>query len=53
MALPPIVALVITTVSVNRLVGQRQHALLQNVFVTQGSKLLETITAMERNARQY
>ena len=53
MALPPIVALVIKTVSVNRQVGQRHHALLQNVFVTHFTTQHETITAMERNARQY
>lgn len=54
MALPLVVGLVISTISVDRLVGQSQNALLQSVMVTQGSQLLvETITAMERNARQY
>ena len=53
-ALPLIVALVITTVSVDRLVTQGQSALLQSVLVTQGSQsLVEAIKAMERNARQY
>jgi len=53
-ALPLIVALVIATVSVDRLVTHSQHALLQSVLVTQGSQVLvEAITAMERNARQY
>ncbi|MEA2093341.1 MAG: HAMP domain-containing sensor histidine kinase [Pseudomonadota bacterium] len=53
-ALPLIVALVIATVSVDRLVSQSQHTLLQSVLVTQGSQVLvEAITAMERNARQY
>jgi two-component system sensor histidine kinase GlrK len=53
-ALPLVAGLVISTVSVDRLVGQSQNALLQSVMVTQGSQLLvETITAMERNARQY
>jgi two-component system sensor histidine kinase GlrK len=52
--LPLIVALVITTISVDRLVTQGQTALLQSVLVTQGSQqLLEAIKAMERNARQY
>ena len=53
-ALPLIVALVYTTISVDRLVSQSQHTLLQSVLATQGSQLLvEAITAMERNARQY
>ena len=53
-ALPLVAGLVISTVSVDRLVGQSQNVLLQSVMVTQGSQLLvETITAMERNARQY
>jgi two-component system sensor histidine kinase GlrK len=53
-ALPLIVALIIATVSLDRLVSQSQHTLLQSVLVTQGSQVLvETITAMERNARQY
>ena len=53
-ALPLVAGLVISTVSVDRLVGQSQNALLQSVMVTQGSQLLvEAITAMERNARQY
>ncbi len=53
-ALPLIVALVVATVSVDRLVTHGQQALLQSVFVTQGSQVLvEAIKAMERNARQY
>jgi two-component system sensor histidine kinase GlrK len=53
-ALPLVAGLIISTVSVDRLVGQSQNALLQSVLVTQGSQLLvEAITAMERNARQY
>ena len=53
-ALPLVAGLVISTVSVDRLVGQSQNALLQSVLVTQGSQILvEAITAMERNARQY
>jgi two-component system sensor histidine kinase GlrK len=53
-ALPLLAGLVISTVSVDRLVGQSQNALLQSVLVTQGSQILvEAITAMERNARQY
>jgi two-component system sensor histidine kinase GlrK len=53
-ALPLVVALVIATVSVERLVTHGQQALLQSVFVTQGSQVLvETVKAMERNARQY
>jgi len=53
-ALPLVVGLVISTVSVDRLVGQSQNALLQSVLVTQGSQVLvEAITAMERHARQY
>ena len=54
MALPLVAGLVISTVSVDRMVGQSQNALLQSVLVTQGSQVLvEAITAMERNARQY
>ena len=53
-ALPLIVALVVVTVSVDRLMSHSQHALLQSVLITQGSQVLvETITAMERNASQY
>lgn len=53
-ALPLIIALVNTTLSVDRLVTRGQQALLQSVFVTRGSQVLvEAITAMERNARQY
>ena len=52
--LPLIIALVVATVAVDRMVGHSQHALLQSVLVTRGSQeLVETITAMERNARQY
>jgi two-component system sensor histidine kinase GlrK len=53
-ALPLIAALVLATLSVDRLVIHSQHALLQGVLVTQGTQVLvEAITAMERNARQY
>ena len=53
-ALPLIIALVFATVSVDRLVNQSQHNLLQSVLATLGSQVLvEAITAMERNARQY
>ncbi len=53
-ALPLIVALVVATVSVDRLVTHGQQALLESVFATQGSQtLIEAIKAMERNARQY
>lgn len=52
--LPLIVALLFTTISVDRLVTQGQTAILQSVLVTQASQqLLESIKAMERNARQY
>jgi two-component system sensor histidine kinase GlrK len=52
--LPLVAALVIATMSVDRLVTHGQQALLQSVFVTQGSQVLvETVRAMERNARQY
>ena len=53
-ALPLIVALAVATISVDRLVTHGQQALLQSVFITQGSQVLvEAIKAMERNARQY
>jgi two-component system sensor histidine kinase GlrK len=52
--LPLIAALVIATISVDRLVTHGQQALLQSVFATQASQVLvETVKAMERNARQY
>lgn len=52
--LPLIAALVNNTLSVDRLVTHGQQALLRSVFVTQGSQVLvETVKAMERNARQY
>ena len=53
-ALPLIIALVFATISVDRLVRQSQHTLLQSVMATLSSQvLIEAITAMERNARQY
>ena len=53
-ALPLIVALVVVTVSVDRLMSHSQHTLMQSVLITQGSQVLvETVTAMERNASQY
>lgn len=53
-ALPLIAALVVATISVERLVTHGQQALLQSVFVTQASQeLVEAVRAMERNARQY
>ena len=52
--MPLVVGLVIATVSVDRMVGQSENALLQSVLATQGSQILvEAITAMERNASQY
>jgi len=53
-ALPLIIGLVYATISVDRLVNQSQQNLLQGIFVTQSSQaLIEAVTAMERNARQY
>jgi two-component system sensor histidine kinase GlrK len=53
-ALPLIIGLVFATISVDRLVNQSQETLLQSVFITQSSQsLIEAVTAMERNARQY
>ncbi|NNG12811.1 MAG: HAMP domain-containing protein [Halobacteria archaeon] len=53
-ALPLIIALVVATVAVDRLVTESQHALFQSVQVTQDTQiLLESLTAMERNVRQY
>ena len=52
--LPLMVALVHATYSVDRLVAQGQRALFATVRATQNSQVLvESITAMERNARQY
>jgi two-component system sensor histidine kinase GlrK len=51
---PLMAALIHTTWSVDRLVAQGQRALFATVRATQNVQLLvETITAMERNARQY
>ena len=53
-ALPLIIALVVATVAVDRLVTESQHALFQSVQVTQDTQiLLESLTAMERTVRQY
>ncbi|GMQ87197.1 MAG: HAMP domain-containing sensor histidine kinase [Gammaproteobacteria bacterium] len=52
--LPLMAALIHTTWSVDRLVVQGQRALFATVRATQNVQLLvESITAMERNARQY
>jgi len=52
--LPLIVALIHATYSVDQLVAQGQHALFETVRATQSSQVLvESITDMERNARQY
>ncbi|HHH45215.1 MAG TPA: HAMP domain-containing protein [Gammaproteobacteria bacterium] len=52
--MPLMAALVHATWSVDRLVAQGQRALFATVRATQNVQLLvETITAMERNARQY
>jgi two-component system sensor histidine kinase GlrK len=52
--MPLVVGLVNATVSVDRMVGESENALLQSVLATQGSQILvEAITAMERNASQY
>ena len=54
MALPLIAALVVATVSVDRLMSHSQRTLFQSVLITQSSQVLvEAITAMERNASQY
>ncbi len=51
---PLLAALVHATWSVDKLVEQGQRALFATVRATQSSQLLvEAITAMERNARQY
>jgi two-component system, NtrC family, sensor histidine kinase GlrK len=53
-ALPLIAALITGSIYVNRLAGQSQQALVQVVQATQTSRtLVEQITAMERNARQF
>ena len=52
--IPLMAALIHATWSVDRLVAQGQRALFDTVRATQNVQLLvETITAMERNARQY
>jgi len=52
--LPLIVALIHATYSVDQLVAQGQRALFATVRATQSSQVLvESITDMERNARQY
>lgn len=53
-AVPLMVALVNAALSVDRLANQSQRAVYQAVQVTQNSQaLVEAVTAMERNARQY
>jgi len=53
-AVPLVAALLFATFSVDRLVAQGQHALFEMVRATQSNQLLaETITDMERSARQY
>ncbi len=53
-AVPLMVALVNAALSVDRLANQSQRAVYQAVQATQNSQgLVEAITAMERNARQY
>ncbi|MGD8842412.1 MAG: histidine kinase, partial [Gammaproteobacteria bacterium] len=52
--LPLLAALIHVTYEVDRLVAQGQRALFATVRATQSSQLLvEAITDMERNARQY
>ena len=52
--MPLMAALIHATWSVDKLVAQGQRALFDTVRATQNVQLLvETITAMERNARQY
>jgi two-component system sensor histidine kinase GlrK len=52
--LPLIVALIHATYAVDQLVAQGQRALFETVRATQSSQVLvESITDMERNARQY
>lgn len=53
-AVPLMVALVNAALSVDRLANQSQRAVYQAVRATQNSQaLVEAVTAMERNARQY
>ena len=53
-ALPLIIALVRATFHVNKLAAQSQQAVARAVQITQGSRMLvEQITAMERQARQF
>ncbi len=53
-AVPLMVALVNAALSVDRLANQSQRAVYQAVQATQTSQaLVEAVTAMERNARQY
>ena len=53
-ALPLMSALIGAAVYVDRLATQSQQAVLQAVMITQYSRMLvEQITTMERNARQY
>jgi len=53
-AIPLVVAVVFGVVYVDRLTGQSERLVLQGVKVTRTSrKLLNIITDMERNARQY
>ena len=53
-AFPLILGLVYAAASLGRLTQQSEHAVYQSVEITQNSwLLLDALTAMERNARQY
>ncbi|HUO43526.1 MAG TPA: HAMP domain-containing sensor histidine kinase [Burkholderiales bacterium] len=53
-ALPPLIGLVSNAISITRLADRSEHAVYQAVRVTQASRrLLDTIAALERNARQF
>ena len=53
-ALPPVIGLISNAISITQLTDRSEHAVYQAVRVTQaGRRLLETTTALERNARQF
>jgi two-component system sensor histidine kinase GlrK len=52
-ALPPVIGLVSNAISITQLADRSEHAVYQAVRVTQaGRRLLDTMVALERNARQ-
>ena len=53
-SLPPMIGLISNAISITKLADRSEHAVYQAVRVTQASRrLVDTIIALERNARQF